>query len=621
MRSESAAGTESSGHAPPDTLAAPGPRRTTAEAKLSFLAAASRCLAGSLDYEATLRTVAGLALPFLGSWCILDLVESDESMRRIAILHPDPRKQELADQLTKSWAPRAGDLLGAAHAVRTCRTEVIPHVDDDMLVSVARDPEHLRTLRALGIGSVLVVPLVARGHVLGGLTMVSADSGHQYTEADIELAEDLGARCAMAIDNARLHRDARSAAECATRMNERLVIASIREQGLADEARSLAEVAREASLAKSRFLSSMSHELRTPLNAILGFGQLLEAEVDSEQERESVALILDAGRHLLGLIEELLDLARIEAGELNVAVQSVRVGDAVDQSLDLVRHMAIQRGISIASVSPSAAERRVLGDLQRLKQVILNLVSNAIKYNRTGGSVVVSCEEAEDARLRIVVSDTGWGISAEKLQRLFVPFERLEADRSAVEGTGLGLALSRKLMEAMGGALNVESREGVGSRFWAELPLASDGQADPAGPGPAAECESESERTVVMIEADPAKARLMERIFRRRPKVRLLGAVERSMGLELARAHQPGLILLGLDLPGTPGLEVLRELRIDPALRDVPVVVVGGNVLARDAERLKAAGAHGHITEPFDVKELLRLLDETLYASPAARRP
>ena len=246
-------------------------REESAERKLAFLAETSRCLAGSLDYEDTLRTVAALALPFLGSWCIVDLVESDASMRRVAILHPDPRKRELAAGLAKSWPPSREDPLGAPRAVRTREIEVIPYVDDEMLVSVARDEENLRTLRALGIGSVIVVPLIARDNVLGAITLVSAESGHQYAPADIELAGDLGARCAMAIDNARLHRDARSAGALAAQMNQRLVIASIREQELAeraqelgDEARQLAAEAREANLAKSQFLSTMSHEIRTP---------------------------------------------------------------------------------------------------------------------------------------------------------------------------------------------------------------------------------------------------------------------------------------------------------------------------------------------------------------------
>lgn len=379
--------------------------------------------------------------------------------------------------------------------------------------------------------------------------------------------------------------------------------------------------AEAASRAKSEFLGRMSHELRTPLNAILGFGQLLQMDVESEENAESVELILRAGRHLLVLIDEVLDLSRIEARAMSLSVEPVCVGDVVRQSLELVRHMATERGIAVTSIPESAAQRRVHADLQRLKQVILNLLSNAIKYNRPGGSVGVSCDETENATLRIVVSDTGHGIPEEKLGRLFVPFERLDAEQSSVEGTGLGLALSRGLMEAMGGSLGVESRAGEGSRFWAELPLVV--EAGPTQPeaqdgGPAAGGEAEPTKTVLVIEDNLANVRLLERIFGRRPQVRLLVAMQGSIGLELAREHRPGLILLDLNLPGISGREVLRELRNDPALRDVPVIMVSGDGTPERVQRLKEEGAHGYITKPFNVSEVLRLVDATLDTGPAA---
>ena len=380
------------------------------------------------------------------------------------------------------------------------------------------------------------------------------------------------------------------------------------------ELRAAREEAERANRAKSEFLSRMSHELRTPLNAILGFGQLLEVDVEREEDRESVELILRAGRHLLALIDEVLDLSRIEAGEMSLSVEPVSVREAAYQSLDLVRHMATERGIEIVVPGDLAPERRVRADLQRLKQVLLNLLSNAIKYNRAGGTVSVTYEEAADAKLRIVVSDTGYGIPEEKLRRLFVPFDRLDAERTAVEGTGLGLALSRGLMHAMGGTLGVESREGVGSRFWVELPLAEEEAPDAPRrrADPAPEPESGTTHTVLVIEDNLANVRLMERIFRRRPHVRLLVAMQGSMGLELARQHRPGLILLDLNLPGISGREVLRELRSDPALRHVPVVMVSGDAMPEKVERLKEEGAHGYITKPFNVNEVLRLVDETL---------
>lgn len=493
MPSGSAIEAGSPEHAPPDAVAAgANPRETTAEDKLAFLAESSRCLAASLDYEATLRTVAGLALPFLGSWCIVDLVEADGTMRRIAVVHPDPQKQELAAGLTKSWPPGRDDPLGAPQAVRTRQIEVIPFVDDEMLVSVARDPENLRTLRALGIGSVVVVPLIARGNVLGALTLVSADSGHQYTAKDIELAEDLGARCAMAIDNARLHRDARSAGALAAQMNQRLVIASIREQELAeraeelaDEARSMAEVAREANLAKSQFLSSMSHEIRTPLNAIIGFTALFELEIAgplTAQQSHYLARIRASTSHLLKLIEDVLDLAKVEAGRMNVKQENAQAATAMSAAVGLIEPQASAAGITIDY--RDGYTDRYIGDEDRVRQILLNLLSNAVKFTERGGRVTMTCGTTHDpdpeAQLPaggswvcIRVTDTGIGIAPEMRGSVFEAFVQTEAGLTRRrDGTGLGLTISRELARRMGGDLTLRSLEGEGSCFTLWLPSA-----------------------------------------------------------------------------------------------------------------------------------------------------
>lgn len=468
------------------------PREESAERKLAFLAETSRCLAGSLDYEDTLRTVAALALPFLGSWCIVDLVESDGSMRRVAIVHPDPHRRELAAGLVKSWPPAREDPLGAPRAVRTREIEVIPFVDDEMLVSVARDEENLRTLRALGIGSVIVVPLIARGNVLGAITLVSAESEHQYAPADLELAEDLGARCAMAIDNARLHRDARSAGALAAQMNQRLVIASIREQELAerahelgDEARKLALEAREANLAKSQFLSTMSHEIRTPLNAIIGFTDLLDIELAgplTPGQSHYLARIRASSAHLLKLIEDVLDLAKVEAGRMDVKHESARASAAMSSAVGLVEPQAGAAGIFIDYREGNTD--RYLGDEDRVRQILVNLLANAVKFTERGGRVTVTCGTTRDpdaeARLSgggpwmfVRVADTGIGIPPEMLESVFVAFVQTEQGLTRRrDGTGLGLTISRELARRMGGDLTLRSVEGEGSCFtlWLSSP-------------------------------------------------------------------------------------------------------------------------------------------------------
>jgi len=390
------------------------------------------------------------------------------------------------------------------------------------------------------------------------------------------------------------------------------VMSDITEHRRLDMAKEAAEAANRA---KSDFLSRMSHELRTPLNAILGFGQILEMDVHTEENQESVEQILKAGQHLLALIDEVLDIARIEAGQMSLSVEPVSVRAVLQESVDLVRLTAAKQGITLRTKDALAVERFVRADQQRLKQVLLNLLSNAIKYNRPNGTVTLSCERAGEDRLRILVQDTGRGIPNEKLQRLFTPFDRLDAE-SAVEGTGLGLALSKGLVEAMGGRLGVESTAHVGSRFWVELSVA---------PRPAVlrsppekrrvevpRLVAEPTHMVLFVEDNLANVRLMERIFERRPHVRLLTAMQGSLGLELAREHRPDLILLDLNLPDLSGEEVLRQLREDPALWGVPVVMISGDAIPSHVQRMLDRGAHGYITKPFDIQQILRVLDESL---------
>ena len=379
------------------------------------------------------------------------------------------------------------------------------------------------------------------------------------------------------------------------------------------------EAAEAANRSKSEFLSRMSHELRTPLNAVLGFGQLLERTPLTDMQTEAVDQILSGGRHLLDLINEVLDIARIESGRLPLSPEAVLVSEVVRESIDLVRPLAQQRMITLF------AEERgmscyVFADRQRLKQVLLNLLSNAVKYNRLRGLVRVSCSEDGDAGLRISVGDTGPGIRPEQMDRLFTPFDRLDAAQSDIEGTGIGLALSKSLTEAMGGALTVDSVVGEGSTFSIHLPrvegpveryeraLPRPGSRRSAGAGG----DEGARHKILYIEDNLSNLKLIERVLAGRGDIELVSAMQGRLGMELARQHQPRMILLDLHLPDLTGEHVLRRLRDDDATASIPVVMVSADATTGQVQRLLSAGATAYLTKPLEVAKLLSVVDDVL---------
>jgi len=398
-------------------------------------------------------------------------------------------------------------------------------------------------------------------------------------------------------------------------------VQDVTERRMVERKLALQEEAEKEYRARSDFLSRISHELRTPLNSILGFAQLMAMDELDEIQRENVGLIIKGGNHLLQLINEVLEISRIEAGTMTVSLEPVHVGTTVAEVVDLLEPLAAQQGVTLRNEVPHDGEEHVQADAQRLKQVLLNLVSNALKYNKPNGSVCIALEPPSAERILIRVSDTGYGISEENQAKLFTPFDRLGADETGIEGTGLGLALSKLLTEAMGGSLAFESEEGKGSTFTVGLAAAEAQAADEAGeqaaPAAAANGAAETE-TVLYVEDNKSNLRLVERILAKRPHVKLLAAMDGPLGVELARQHEPALILLDLHLPGMDGEEVLKHLKADERTSDIPVVVVSADATNSRVERLLAGGAEAFLTKPLQVTRFMSLVDATLEEKAAA---
>jgi PAS domain S-box-containing protein len=384
------------------------------------------------------------------------------------------------------------------------------------------------------------------------------------------------------------------------------------------ELASAKSAAEEANLAKSDFLSSMSHELRSPLNAILGFAQLMElaSPLPTDSQKESIAQILQAGWHLLKLINEILDLSVIESGKVSLSTESVSLAEVMSECQAMMEPQAQQLGIGM-TFPRFDNPFFVSADRTRLKQIVINLLSNAIKYNKEQGTVVVDCTTSTPGFTRISVKDTGAGLSPEKLAQLFQPFNRLGQEAGGVAGTGIGLVVTKRLAELMGGVLGVESTAGEGSVFWCELIscaapelVVESGEAAtvdrppvPAGARP---------RTLLYVEDNPANMKLVEQLIARRPDMRLLTAVNGTLGIEVARTTRPTVILMDINLPGISGVEALKVLRIDPATAHIPVVALSANAMPRDIEMGLDAGFFRYLTKPIKIKEFMDTLNTAL---------
>ena len=562
--------------------------RAQAEAagqRAAFLARTSETLSASLDYRSTLSNVTRLAVPYVADWCVLSIVDAEDTVRLLEIAHVDPAKVELAREIDRRHPVTVRAPYGPGRVIRTGVPELVSEITDSWLAAIAEDADHLRLIKSLGVASYMVVPLTAREQTFGALAFVSAESGRRFDRNDLALAEELAHRAALAIDNARLYE------------------AEVR-------ARASAEA---ASRAKDAFLATVSHELRTPLSPILAWSRMLrQGTLDPEKERRALEAIERCARSQAQLVEDLLDVSRIITGKLRLDVRPVALAPVIQAAVEVVRPAADAKGIRLQSVLDSEAGM-VAGDPERLKQVVWNLVSNAVKFTPRGGRVQIVLERIE-SHLQITVIDTGQGIPSGFLTHVFQRFEQADGTSTRAHGgLGLGLAIVRHIVELHGGTVRAESPgEGEGAVFTVTLPLVAarsareNGDRQPVSPPPrisTAFPTLEGIRVLVVDDEPDSNDVVGTLLSTCGAEVRVASSA--GQAIEILGRWKPDVLVTDIGMPDEDGYELLATIRSRAGDAEQILAVALTAYASRDDRiRMLAAGFQAHVAKPVDPSEL-----------------
>jgi PAS domain S-box-containing protein len=544
-----------------------------------LLAQATAALGASLDYHETLRRIARLAVPHMADWCAVDLENENGVVERLAVAHVDALKIEKARELQEKYPADPDSPSGIHQVLRTGAPVLVPEVTDEMLQARTRSPEHLAAVRELGVRSYMSVPLRAGNRTLGVLSFVTGDSGRRYDAVDLQFAQDLASRAAMAVENARAY-----------------------------------EEARRANRLKDEFLATLSHELRTPLNAILGYARMLKSGmVNPDRLPRAVEIIHKNAVALTKIVEDVLDVSRIVSGKLRLKTQTIDLAPVVAVSVETVQPAAEAKGIALHAVmEPGPAQ--VVGDPDRLQQVIWNILSNAVKFTPNGGAVTVRLEPT-NGHVDIVVTDTGVGIAPEFLPHIFERFRQGDS-RFAREfgGLGLGLAIARHIVEMHGGTIQASSEgPGQGSTFRVRLPVTR-GVRSAVEPAPAAvrgrQGRPRLEGLHVLVVDDDEDALSMVRELLETEGASVTTALSADEALAIIEQQTPDLLLSDIGMPAVDGFELIRRIReLSPSIRDVPAAALTAYAQPEDRTRALRSGFQVHLAKPIDPGELLTAVE------------